>query len=143
MTSMCMYSACGNYECGNGGGGNKSNIIENFEGQNNFNPIRRRLTAANGNKSCYGAKPDNDCLTCGNVVDAYIKKNWDYKAKNFDQCIMKNQSRRRLVAANGNKSCYGANKQKGEECITCGHVIDAYIKKGWKYDPSNFDQCKL
>jgi hypothetical protein len=37
-------------------------------------------------KSCYGARPQEDCDTCDKVIAAYNAKKWAYDKNNFDQC---------------------------------------------------------
>jgi hypothetical protein len=39
-----------------------------------------------GTTSCYGAKAQNDCLTCDDVVNAYTERGWGYDTSDFAQC---------------------------------------------------------
>jgi hypothetical protein len=78
--------------------------------------------------SCYGAREQNDCYTCDNVVNAYKAKAWAYDKNKFKQC---NQ-----IHTN---SCYGARPT--DDCYTCDDVVNAYKAKNWAYNEKNFDQC--
>ena len=35
---------------------------------------------------CYGAKAQNDCVTCNDVVNAYIERGWEFNTADFAQC---------------------------------------------------------
>ena len=36
--------------------------------------------------SCYGAPSDKQCVTCGDVVSAYNRKNWAMNPRDFVHC---------------------------------------------------------
>eukprot|EP00741_Cyanophora_paradoxa_P022695 tig00021494_g21917.t1 len=37
-------------------------------------------------RSCYGARPTNDCFTCEDVVKAHEYLEWPYRKSDFEQC---------------------------------------------------------
>ena len=97
-------------------------------------------TLAAATTSCYGARAQDDCKTCDDVVRAYQAKGWAYDQKNFTQCAtITSATVPAQTAATPATSCYGARAQ--DDCKTCDDVVRAYQAKGWAFDKKSFAQC--
>lgn len=74
--------------------------INTPQGMQGNNDGCRQIYSADFATSCYGAPYNKICSTCGDVIDAYKKKNWALDPRHFLQC--KNQ-----VNGSFNRSCSG------------------------------------